>query len=115
LITTTITVRFMPSYTYAYNAYVITASGSDPLAFGIGEYPGLGAVRVTLPTVRLTVGAQSALYESGSAMPSARTFADFDSGSYEGWTATGNCFGAAPATGKCKSSGGDSCFQQGRA
>ena len=95
----TMVVRFMPAHTYTYNGYLLSSTVGDLFAFGIGEYPGIGAVRVNLPNVRLKVAGQSILYESGSAMSSARTFADFDSGSYDGWQATGTCFGNAPATG----------------
>ena len=107
----TMLVRFMPAYTYTYNGYLLTSTGAEPFAFGIGEYPGIGAVRVNLPNVRLKVDGKNFLYESGSAMPSARTFADFDSGSYDGWTATGTCFGNAPATGTFANQGAVLDFQ----
>jgi hypothetical protein len=95
----TMLVRFMPAYTYTIDGPILASTGTDAFELGIGSFPGAGAVRVPLPLVRVRAGGADLLLESGSAKPTGRTFADFDGSTYEGWTATGNCFGSAPASG----------------
>lgn len=49
-----------------------------------------------LPTLRAT--AQSAPAAASAPLPGDQVFADFESGSYDGWTTQGDCWGKTPAT-----------------
>jgi len=95
----TLVVRFLPQYAYGWDGPLLCGTGLDVFELGLGAFPGINRVRVPQPYVRLAVGGTDVLLESAGAMAPAQMIADFDSGSYGSWTATGNCFGPAPASG----------------
>jgi hypothetical protein len=103
----TLVIRFLPQYAHAYAGPIFAENGTGTYLVGIGEYRwGKGGhLQAGAPVLFMEIGGRRKVYDMSDLekkAPVARdadVFADFEGGTYEGWTVEGDCFGKKPATG----------------
>jgi len=106
----TLVIRFLPQYAHAYAGPLLAENGAGTYLIGIGDYywgKG-GRLQPDAPVLFMEVGGRRKVYDlsdlekKAPVARDAEVFADFERGTYEGWTIEGDCFGERPATGMFK-------------
>jgi murein DD-endopeptidase MepM/ murein hydrolase activator NlpD len=101
-------IRFLPQYVHAYAGPLFAENGAGTYIVGVGEYRwGQGGhLKAGAPVLFMEIGGKRKVYDLSDlekkppVARDAEVFADFERGTYEGWTIEGDCFGERPANDK---------------